>query len=163
MQSSSFISAASFQETTKVLTEAALAGKVDHLVGLKENVILGHLIPAGTGFRTFQESEVRIRPRGAASPGRRKGPRPGRQLPAAGIGRSDQPAAARRRGRTVAQCRSAEDRRTATRSFGSELDARLRPTWTTSRRGCRRMLARASRRTTPETQTSRRQDVADPA
>ena len=62
VQSSSFISAASFQETTKVLTEAALAGKVDQLVGLKENVILGHLIPAGTGFRTFQESEVRYRP-----------------------------------------------------------------------------------------------------
>ena len=62
VQSSSFISAASFQETTKVLTEAALAGKVDRLVGLKENVILGHLIPAGTGFRTFQESEVRYRP-----------------------------------------------------------------------------------------------------
>ena len=60
VQSSSFISAASFQETTKVLTEAALAGKVDHLVGLKENVILGHLIPAGTGFRTFQDSDVRI-------------------------------------------------------------------------------------------------------
>ncbi|MEC8571736.1 MAG: DNA-directed RNA polymerase subunit beta' [Planctomycetota bacterium] len=59
VQSSSFISAASFQETTKVLTEAALAGKVDNLVGLKENVILGHLIPAGTGFRSFQESEVR--------------------------------------------------------------------------------------------------------
>ncbi len=58
VQSSSFISAASFQETTKVLTEAALAGKIDNLVGLKENVILGHLIPAGTGFRTFQESEV---------------------------------------------------------------------------------------------------------
>jgi DNA-directed RNA polymerase subunit beta' len=62
VQSSSFISAASFQETTKVLTEAALAGKVDHLVGLKENVILGHLVPAGTGFRTYQGSEVRIRP-----------------------------------------------------------------------------------------------------
>jgi hypothetical protein len=45
VQSNSFISAASFQETTKVLTEAALAGKVDKLVGLKENVILGHLIP----------------------------------------------------------------------------------------------------------------------
>ena len=45
-----------------MLTEAALAGKVDHLVGLKENVILGHLIPAGTGFRQFQESEVRYRP-----------------------------------------------------------------------------------------------------
>ncbi len=62
VQSNSFISAASFQETTKVLTEAALAGKVDSLVGLKENVILGHLIPAGTGFHTYQDSEVRIRP-----------------------------------------------------------------------------------------------------
>ena len=62
VQSSSFISAASFQETTKVLTEAALAGKIDPLVGLKENVILGHLVPAGTGFRTYQDSEVRIRP-----------------------------------------------------------------------------------------------------
>jgi DNA-directed RNA polymerase subunit beta' len=62
VQSSSFISAASFQETTKVLTEAALSGRTDNLVGLKENVILGHLIPAGTGFRMFQDSEVRIRP-----------------------------------------------------------------------------------------------------
>jgi DNA-directed RNA polymerase subunit beta' len=62
VQSSSFISAASFQETTKVLTEAALAGKIDKLVGLKENVILGHLIPAGTGFGTFQSAEVRVRP-----------------------------------------------------------------------------------------------------
>jgi DNA-directed RNA polymerase subunit beta' len=60
VQSSSFISAASFQETTKVLTEAALAGKVDKLVGLKENVILGHLVPAGTGFHTYQQAEVRI-------------------------------------------------------------------------------------------------------
>ena len=63
VQSSSFISAASFQETTKVLTEAALAGKIDNLVGLKENVILGHLVPAGTGFHTYQQSEVRIRPK----------------------------------------------------------------------------------------------------
>ncbi len=61
VQSESFISAASFQETTKVLTEAAIAGKVDHLVGLKENVILGHLIPAGTGFKLHQASEVRVR------------------------------------------------------------------------------------------------------
>ncbi|MEK6237220.1 MAG: hypothetical protein N2C14_21125, partial [Planctomycetales bacterium] len=53
---------ASFQETTKVLTEAALAGKVDQLVGLKENVILGHLIPAGTGFKAHQEAEWRARP-----------------------------------------------------------------------------------------------------
>jgi DNA-directed RNA polymerase subunit beta' len=62
VQSESFISAASFQETTKVLTEAALAGKVDYLVGLKENVILGHLVPAGTGFRNHQDSEVRLNP-----------------------------------------------------------------------------------------------------
>ena len=62
MKTSSFISAASFQETTKVLTEAALGGRTDYLVGLKENVILGHLIPAGTGFHTIQEAEVRIQP-----------------------------------------------------------------------------------------------------
>jgi DNA-directed RNA polymerase subunit beta' len=62
LASESFISAASFQETTKVLTEAALAGKTDRLVGLKENVILGHLVPAGTGFRLYQQAEVRIRP-----------------------------------------------------------------------------------------------------
>ena len=49
LQTHSFISAASFQETTRVLTEAAVSGKVDRLVGLKENVIVGRLIPAGTG------------------------------------------------------------------------------------------------------------------
>jgi DNA-directed RNA polymerase subunit beta' len=54
LQTNSFISAASFQETTKVLNEAAVAGKVDSLLGLKENVIVGHLIPAGTGIRNFQ-------------------------------------------------------------------------------------------------------------
>jgi len=59
LQSDSFISAASFQETTKVLTEAALAGRTDHLVGLKENVILGHLIPAGTGFSWYAKARIR--------------------------------------------------------------------------------------------------------
>ena len=54
LRSESFISAASFQETTKVLTEAALAGKRDNLLGLKENVILGHMIPAGTGFYKYR-------------------------------------------------------------------------------------------------------------
>ncbi len=54
----SFISAASFQETTRVLTEAATSGKRDELFGLKENVIVGHLIPAGTGFRTHRDIEV---------------------------------------------------------------------------------------------------------
>ncbi len=50
----SFLSAASFQETTKVLTEAAINGKVDHLIGLKENVLIGKLIPAGTGMKRYQ-------------------------------------------------------------------------------------------------------------
>jgi DNA-directed RNA polymerase subunit beta' len=51
----SFLSAASFQETTKVLTEAAIKGKSDRLVGLKENVIIGKLIPAGTGLTAYQK------------------------------------------------------------------------------------------------------------
>ena len=51
----SFISAASFQETTKVLSEASIRGKVDDLRGLKENVIVGHLIPAGTGLREYND------------------------------------------------------------------------------------------------------------
>ena len=72
VQSESFISAASFQETTKVLTEAAIAGKSDYLVGLKENVILGHLIPAGTGFRAHQESQFKNSPRGVVGTGRRE-------------------------------------------------------------------------------------------
>ncbi|MFI4860774.1 MAG: DNA-directed RNA polymerase subunit beta' [Phycisphaerales bacterium JB063] len=59
LQSESFLSGASFQETTKVLTEASLAGKVDPLVGLKENVLLGHLIPVGTGFREYQTMSVK--------------------------------------------------------------------------------------------------------
>jgi DNA-directed RNA polymerase subunit beta' len=59
LSSDSFISAASFQETTKVLTEAAIAGKRDHLVGLKENVILGHLVPTGTGFRDHSRTRVK--------------------------------------------------------------------------------------------------------
>jgi len=54
----SFISAASFQETTRVLTEAAASGKVDYLRGLKENVIVGHLIPAGTGLKRYNEIEM---------------------------------------------------------------------------------------------------------
>ena len=58
LQTQSFISAASFQETTKVLNEAAVGGKQDNLLGLKENVIVGHLIPAGTGVRSFQKQIV---------------------------------------------------------------------------------------------------------
>jgi DNA-directed RNA polymerase subunit beta' len=54
----SFLSAASFQETTRVLTEAAIKGKVDPLLGLKENVIIGKLVPAGTGMAKYQETEA---------------------------------------------------------------------------------------------------------
>jgi DNA-directed RNA polymerase subunit beta' len=57
--SESFIAAASFQETTKVLTEAALSGKIDELHGLKENVILGHLIPAGTAFKPYLDMKTK--------------------------------------------------------------------------------------------------------
>ena len=55
LNTDSFISAASFQETTRVLTEAAIEGKADWLRGLKENVIIGRLIPAGTGFNSYSE------------------------------------------------------------------------------------------------------------
>ncbi|AQQ10313.1 DNA-directed RNA polymerase subunit beta' [Sedimentisphaera cyanobacteriorum] len=58
LRSESFISAASFQETTKVLTEASLSGRIDKLRGLKENVILGRLIPAGTGFKDYEKLNV---------------------------------------------------------------------------------------------------------
>jgi DNA-directed RNA polymerase subunit beta' len=54
----SFLSAASFQETTKVLTEAAIKGKVDRLIGLKENVLIGKLIPAGTGMKRYGEIKL---------------------------------------------------------------------------------------------------------
>ena len=54
----SFISAASFQETTRVLTDAAVAGKVDYLYGLKENVIVGNLVPAGTGLKKYKQLQV---------------------------------------------------------------------------------------------------------
>ena len=53
------MSAASFQETTRVLTEAAIKGKEDHLVGLKENVIIGKIIPAGTGMPRYRDVEVK--------------------------------------------------------------------------------------------------------
>ena len=59
LQAESFLSGASFQETTKVLTEASLKGAIDTLQGLKENVLLGHLIPAGTGFSEYTVMRVR--------------------------------------------------------------------------------------------------------
>jgi DNA-directed RNA polymerase subunit beta' len=56
----SFISAASFQETTRVLTKAAIEGRVDWLRGLKENIIIGHLIPSGTGYQSYKNCFNRI-------------------------------------------------------------------------------------------------------
>ena len=56
----SFLSAASFQETTRVLTEAAIKGKEDDLIGLKENVIIGKLIPAGTGMKRYQDVSIKV-------------------------------------------------------------------------------------------------------
>src|SRR5438045_5347288 len=58
LSTDSFISAASFQETTRVLTEAAISGKVDYLRGLKENVIMGRLIPAGTGMEFYRRIKI---------------------------------------------------------------------------------------------------------
>ena len=58
LASDSFLSAASFQETTKVLTEAAIKGKVDNLIGLKENVIIGKLIPVGTGMKRYRNTRL---------------------------------------------------------------------------------------------------------
>ena len=73
LSTDSFISAASFQETTKVLTDAAIEGKVDNLLGLKENVIMGHLIPAGTGLKQFRDILV-MAPKGPE-------PLPGEETP----------------------------------------------------------------------------------
>ena len=58
LATNSFLSAASFQETTKVLTEAAIKGKSDPLIGLKENVIIGKLIPAGTGMKRYRNTKL---------------------------------------------------------------------------------------------------------
>ena len=58
LSTDSFLSAASFQETTKVLADAAIKGKVDPLLGLKENVLIGKLIPAGTGMKQYRDTDV---------------------------------------------------------------------------------------------------------
>jgi DNA-directed RNA polymerase subunit beta' len=67
LSTESWISAASFQETTRVLTEAAIAGKIDYLRGLKENVIMGALVPAGTGLRKFKRLRVKLKEESAPS------------------------------------------------------------------------------------------------
>ena len=63
----SFLSAASFQETTKVLTDASIEGKVDRLLGLKENVIIGKLIPAATGLKRYRQIEIEPPEQGAGA------------------------------------------------------------------------------------------------
>ncbi len=79
LQTRSFISAASFQETTRVLTEASVQGKRDKLVGLKENVIVGRLIPAGTGGATQQRAPHRGGARQRRDRGAPRGGRSGRR------------------------------------------------------------------------------------
>ena len=71
LSTDSFISAASFQETTRVLTEAAISGRVDYLRGLKENVIMGRLIPAGTGMEYYRNVRVVLGSHNARSSSRR--------------------------------------------------------------------------------------------
>ena len=66
LSTDSFISAASFQETTKVLTEASISGKIDYLRGLKENVIMGRLIPAGTGLSQYKNLKLKYDDQGSA-------------------------------------------------------------------------------------------------
>ena len=60
LETESFLSAASFQETTRVLTDAAVKGKIDKLMGLKENVIIGKLIPAGTGMPRYNDVDIKV-------------------------------------------------------------------------------------------------------
>jgi len=68
LSTDSFVSAASFQETTRVLTEAAISGRIDDLRGLKENVIVGRLIPAGTGYADYRHRTMKLTPLPETSP-----------------------------------------------------------------------------------------------
>jgi DNA-directed RNA polymerase subunit beta' len=92
----SFISAASFQETTRVLTEASIRGAVDHLRGLKENVIMGRLIPAGTGLEFYRNfkllGEVEPRPPELEAPTEATIPAPATPAPGVGAELSDEDA-----------------------------------------------------------------------
>src|SRR5690606_2016118 len=72
LQTDSWISAASFQETTKVLNDAAINGKIDYLAGLKENVIVGHLIPAGTGLKDYYTYKVGSKDRTPVKPSKKE-------------------------------------------------------------------------------------------
>jgi DNA-directed RNA polymerase subunit beta' len=86
----SFISAASFQETTRVLTEAAINGREDSLLGLKENVIVGRLIPAGSGFEEYRETFVAsTRPAGELA-GNQAQPVAAGQVPVASTGSANE-------------------------------------------------------------------------
>ena len=85
LSTESWISAASFQETTKVLTDAAIEGKLDNLLGLKENVIMGHLIPAGTGLKHFRDLTLDFRSAASESvpPTKEGEPAPAKKVKAA--------------------------------------------------------------------------------
>ena len=72
LNTDSFISAASFQETTRVLTQAAIEGRIDYLMGLKENAIMGRLIPAGTGMRRYQDISINVEVKKLAEREKRK-------------------------------------------------------------------------------------------
>ena len=89
----SYLSAASFQETTRVLTDAAIAGKEDHLLGLKENVIIGKLIPAATGMKRYRGVKLTYKGQHIEAESRRRGP--AARLGARGA-QGDRGAAARR-------------------------------------------------------------------
>ena len=124
----SFLSAASFQETTKVLTDASIEGKIDRLLGLKENVIIGKLIPAATGLKRYRTIEIgptepvaaRAVPARRAAPGP-AGDRPGRRHPRAGRPHVRRPA---RRGRAVRATTPARRRRSPRSTRRSTTEAR---------------------------------------
>jgi DNA-directed RNA polymerase subunit beta' len=82
LSTESFMSASSFQETTKVLTEAAISGKVDELRGLKENIIMGRLIPAGTGLGAYKRLDIVVEDGGMAWEPPAPAPRAERQFAA---------------------------------------------------------------------------------
>ena len=140
LNTSSFLAAASFQETTRVLTEAAINGARDHLVGLKENVIIGKLIPAGIG-----RAAERRRDQGAPAPGRprgarRRGPRGPRRAGVQPVPRGRRP---RRRRRDRRPRPGGDDRRSRTRTSSDVQPVPRRgPGRARRRRGCAQPVPR---------------------
>ena len=128
LSTESFISASSFQETTKVLTEAAVCGKVDYLRGLKENVIMGRLIPAGTGLGAYKRLSVHVdepAPRTCPRPRWRPRPRRRLRLPRRSRNKGDS-GAGRRHVKTNAVAVSASGSRASTAGLCLPTSARTR-------------------------------------